>query len=115
MKWFKLVFLGGCTGASIFLLLEIIVRIFFSVPMEPGVKLTLRNEIPGISSNVRYSFDGYRLRKTNWLDDNRDDSVRVICFGGNATTTVFQTAEDAWWGKLGERFLVCQGSFSNGL
>lgn len=109
MKWFKLVLLGGCTGTCIFLLLEIVVRIFFSVPMEPGIKLTLRNEIPGISSNVRYSFDGYRLRKTNWLDDNKDDSVRVICFGGNATTTVFQTADDAWWGKLGNLISIKTG------
>ena len=103
MKYIKLVFLGGCIGGFIFLLLEVIVRIFFPIPMEPGVALTLNNEIPGIRSNVRYSFDGYRLRKANWDDGQGGDSIRILCFGGNATTTVFQKSEDAWWGKLAER------------
>ena len=103
MKSIKLVLLGGCVGGIIFLLLEIIFRIFFPVPMEPGVKLTLNNEIPGIRSEVPYNFDGYRLRKVNWADDKKGDSIRILCFGGNATTTVFQKSEDTWWGKLADR------------
>ncbi|MBT7981834.1 MAG: hypothetical protein HN584_04650 [Akkermansiaceae bacterium] len=103
MKYIKLVFLGGCVGGFTFLLLEIIIRIFFPVPMEPGVSLTLNNEIPGIQSNVRYSFDGYRLRKADWDDDQEADSIRILCFGGNATTTIFQKTEDTWWGKLADR------------
>ena len=109
MKFVKLICWGGFFGALIFLVFEIIFRVFFPVPMEPGVSLTLNNEIPGIRNNVRYSFDGYRLRHADWDNGHEGDSIRILCFGGNATTTVFQKPEDSWWGKLADKISKTTG------
>ncbi|MED5585611.1 MAG: hypothetical protein VYB61_04590 [Verrucomicrobiota bacterium] len=97
MKIFKLIVAGTIVLG---VLIELVIRLFFPVPMEPGATLLLTNEIPGLKPSVRFEFDGDQLRKKLWSKGRRSEDLRVLCFGGNATTSIIQGNEDTWWGVL---------------
>ena len=97
MKIFKLIVVGAI---ALIVLIELVIRFIFPVPMEPGATLLLTNEIPGLKPSVRFEFDGDQLRKHNWSKDRDSENLRVLCFGGNATTSIIQGSADTWWGVL---------------
>jgi hypothetical protein len=97
MKILKLIFVGVIALA---LIVELGIRLFFSVPLEPGATILLTNEIPGFKPSVRFSYDGDQLRKLDWSESRQSENLRVLCFGGNATTSILQKSEDTWWGVL---------------
>ena len=66
MKFFKPILLVGIALAALVLVVELVVRFAFPVPMEPAGSMTLTNEIPGLKQNVSFRFDGDHLRKLNW-------------------------------------------------
>ena len=97
MKILKMT-VGGAIALG--LLVELVIRLAFPVPMEPGATILLTNEIPGLKSSVRFEYDGDQLRKLHWGEGRESDNLRVLCFGGNATTSIIQESEDTWWGVL---------------
>ncbi|MFP6874578.1 MAG: hypothetical protein VCA55_13840 [Verrucomicrobiales bacterium] len=40
------------------------------------------------------------MRKLGWSNNRQSDNLRVLCFGGNATTSIIQGTKDTWWGVL---------------
>ncbi len=97
MKIFKLIVVGAI---ALIVLIELVIRFIFPVPMEPGATLLLTNEIPGLKPSVRFEFDGDQLRKQNWSKDRDSENLRILFFGGNATTSIIQGSADTWWGVL---------------
>lgn len=97
MKIFKMIVVGAI---ALGVLVELTIRFAFPVPMEPGATILLTNEIPGLKSSVRFKYDGDQLRKRHWSKSRQSDNIRVLCFGGNATTSIIQESEDTWWGVL---------------
>ena len=97
MKIFKFIVVGAI---ALTVLIELVIRFIFPVPMEPGATLLLTNEIPGLKPSVRFEFDGDQLRKQNWSKGRVSENLRVLCFGGNATTSIIQGSADTWWGVL---------------
>ncbi|MCP4849547.1 MAG: hypothetical protein GY899_16535 [Verrucomicrobiaceae bacterium] len=97
MKLFKII-VGGAIALG--LLVELVIRLAFPVPMEPGATILLSNEIPGLKSSIRFEYDEDQLRKHHWSKGRQSDNLRVLCFGGNATTSIIQRSEDTWWGVL---------------
>ncbi len=106
MKILKLIFVGVIALA---LIVELGIRLFSPVPMEPGATILLTNEISGFKPSVRFSYDGDQLRKLGWSDSRQSENLRVLCFGGNATTSILQRSEDTWWGVLASELSTQMG------
>lgn len=100
MKLFKPLLLSLGVILALVIVAELIVRLAFPVPMEPGATLTLKNEIEGVKQSVGFRFDGDRLRSIGWSKGKESKNLRILCIGGNGTISILQSAEDTWWGQL---------------
>ena len=82
---------------AIFVVAELSVRIFGSVPLHPDKSFIFENEIPGMARDVRYEIDGDGIR---WRESKGAAKYRILCIGGLGTTGMLQNVDDTWWGKL---------------
>lgn len=109
MKFLKPLLLLGMACFALFVAVELIVRLFFPVPMEPPGGILLTNEIPGIKESVSFDYNGEQLRTLGWTEKKKSDSLRILAVGGNATSALLQSAPDAWWGQLASQLAEATG------
>ena len=100
MKLIKPLLIAGGVSVALVILVEVIIRIAFPVPMEPPGRLVLTNDIPGVKQSVDFRFNSERLRTVGWTEKKQGEGIRLLCLGGNGTIAPLQNSQDAWWGQI---------------
>lgn len=88
-------------GVVLIIVAEILVRLLISPPLDPVRTFVIENEIPGLKQKVRFSIDSNQVRGWDSTESKPSGTIRILCVGGSATSTMLQNAEDTWWGQLG--------------
>ena len=109
MKISKIVLRVAVVMLVLVVVAELLVRLLFSQPLDPGRKFIFANEIPGLKEKVTVRLDANQVRGFDSTRPKASGSVRILCVGGAATATMLQNAEDTWWGQLGKQLEEATG------
>ena len=109
VKFSKLILYLFVVGVGLFLVVEVLVRLLFPQPLDPGRTFVVENEIPGLKPKVRYKIDVNQIRGFESTKAKPDGALRILCVGGDSTSTMLQAVEDTWWGQLGAKLEASLG------
>ena len=79
-----------------FVACEIIFRITEKPGGFPPLSISLTNDLPGLSREVKWSTDGYGMRRIGKEEGN----TTVLCLGGESTMPLLQSDAASWWGRM---------------
>jgi hypothetical protein len=91
------------------LVAELLVRLLFPQPLDPGRTFIVENDIPGLKQKVRFQIDANQIRGFDSANPKPSGALRVLCLGGHSTSTMLQAAADTWWGQLGTALAASLG------
>lgn len=109
MKISKLLLYLFVASVVVFLIVELLVRLLFPQPLDPGRTFIVENEIPGLKQKVRFKIDSNQIRGFDSTRAKPPGTLRILCVGGNSTSTMLQSVEDTWWGQLGKELAASLG------
>jgi hypothetical protein len=101
VKVSKLLFFLLLGGVGVLVAAELMVRLFFPQPLDPGRKFIFENEIAGLKAKVEFASDANQIRGFDSVKAKPSGALRILCVGGVSTSTMLQNEEDTWWGQLG--------------
>jgi lysophospholipase L1-like esterase len=88
---------------------EMVLRLLAPVPLEgssqpagPALRVTIKQDLPGLKPRVHYERNDYGLRTTAHIPGPKPAGVtRILCLGASTTDQATQNVEDTWCSRLG--------------
>ena len=104
MKIVKILGILAAVGLGLLVVVELVLRFAMPVEMEPPIRITLSNELPGIGTKtVTYDLNGEGLRGHQWSPKRQSNSIRILAVGAHSTSHMLQMPKDTWWGQLAQQ------------